>query len=140
VERITPQERRMKIRAIDHFVLVVLSMEATVEFYTRVLGVDAREMTPGRWALYFGSQKINLQQLHLNVDPQTRHPSRGAGDFCLLTDTPIAEVVSALQKHGVKIINGPVQRSGATGPILSVYFYDPDENLVEVSNVIADAR
>ena len=129
----------MKIRAIDHFVLVVLSMEATVEFYTRVLGVHAREMAPGRWALYFGNQKINLQQLHLNVDPQTRHPSRGAGDFCLLTDTPIAEVVSVLHEHGAKIINGPVQRSGATGPILSVYFYDPDENLVEVSNVIADA-
>jgi catechol 2,3-dioxygenase-like lactoylglutathione lyase family enzyme len=130
----------MKIRAIDHFVLVVLSMEATVEFYKRVLGVEAHEMAPGRWALYFGNQKINLQQLHLNVDPQTRHPSRGAGDFCLLTDTPIAEVVSTLHEHGVKIINGPVQRSGATGPILSVYFYDPDENLVEVSNAITDAR
>ena len=130
----------MKIRSIDHFVLVVLSMEVTVEFYTRVLGVETREIAPGRWALFFGSQKINLQQLHLNVDKQTLHPSRGAGDFCLLTETPIAEVVSQLQQQGVKIINGPVQRSGATGPILSVYFHDPDENLVEVSNVMADAH
>jgi catechol 2,3-dioxygenase-like lactoylglutathione lyase family enzyme len=130
----------MKIRAIDHFVLVVLSMEATVEFYTRVLGLDAREISPARWALFFGTQKINLQQLHLNVDKQTLHPSRGSGDFCLLTDTPIADVVSQLQRHGVKIINGPAQRSGATGPIMSVYFHDPDENLVEVSNVISDSR
>jgi catechol 2,3-dioxygenase-like lactoylglutathione lyase family enzyme len=124
----------MHIRAIDHFVLVVLNIEATVAFYERVLGVDAREFSPGRWALHFGSQKINLQQLHHSVDPQTRHPTRGAGDFCLLTDVPIAEVVQHLEQQGVSIINGPVERTGAAGPILSVYFYDPDENLVEVSN------
>jgi catechol 2,3-dioxygenase-like lactoylglutathione lyase family enzyme len=126
----------MRIRAIDHFVLVVLSIETTVEFYTRVLGLDARETAAGRWALHFGNQKINLQQLHLSVDRQTLHPNRGAGDFCLLTDTPIAEVVGHLEQQGVKIIAGPVQRAGATGSILSVYFYDPDENLVEVSNLI----
>jgi catechol 2,3-dioxygenase-like lactoylglutathione lyase family enzyme len=127
----------MQIRAIDHFVLVVLSIEATVAFYRRVLGVDAREISPGRWALHFGDQKINLQQLHASVDPQTRHPSRGAGDFCLLTDTPIAEVVTHLAEQLVPIIEGPVRRAGARGPILSVYFYDPDENLVEVSNQLA---
>ena len=126
----------MRIRAIDHFVLVVLSIETTVEFYTRVLGLEAREIAPGRWALHFGNQKINLQQLHLSVDKQTLHPNRGAGDFCLLTDTPIAEVVSHLEQQGVKIIAGPGQRTGATGPILSVYFHDPDENLVEVSNLV----
>jgi catechol 2,3-dioxygenase-like lactoylglutathione lyase family enzyme len=126
----------MQIRAIDHFVLVVLSIERTVDFYRRVLGLEAREIAPGRWALHFGHQKINLQQLHASVDPQTRHPSRGAGDFCLLTDTPMAEVVQHLERQGVKIINGPIQRTGATGPILSVYFYDPDENLVEVSNPV----
>jgi catechol 2,3-dioxygenase-like lactoylglutathione lyase family enzyme len=126
----------MRIRAIDHFVLVVLSIEATVEFYTRVLGLEARETAPGRRALHFGDQKINLQQLHLNVDKQTLHPNRGAGDFCLLTDTPIAEVVSHLEQQGVRIIAGPVERTGATGSILSVYFYDPDENLVEVANLI----
>lgn len=126
----------MRIRAIDHFVLVVLDIEATVKFYTRVLGLEAREIASGRWALFFGNQKINLQQLHVSVDAQTRHPSRGAGDFCLLTDTPMTEVVSHLVQQGVEIISGPVQRAGATGPILSVYFYDPDENLVEVSNLI----
>jgi catechol 2,3-dioxygenase-like lactoylglutathione lyase family enzyme len=126
----------MLIRAIDHFVLVVLNMETTIEFYTRVLGLEARETSPGRWALHFGDQKINLQQLHLNLDPKTLHPNRGAGDFCLLTDTPIAEVISHLEQQSVKIVSGPGQRTGATGPILSVYFYDPDENLVEVSNLI----
>jgi catechol 2,3-dioxygenase-like lactoylglutathione lyase family enzyme len=126
----------MRIRAIDHFVLVVLNMQTTIEFYTRVLGLDARETSPGRWALHFGDQKINLQQLHLNLDSKTLHPNRGAGDFCLLTDTPIAEVVSHLEQQGVKIVSGPGQRTGATGPILSVYFYDPDENLVEVSNLL----
>lgn len=124
----------MEIRAIDHFVLVVLSIEATIEFYTRVLGLEAREISPGRWALHFGNQKINLQQLHKSVDPQTLHPSRGAGDFCLLTDTPIQDVVDQLHRENVKIINGPIHRTGARGPILSVYFYDPDENLIEVSN------
>jgi catechol 2,3-dioxygenase-like lactoylglutathione lyase family enzyme len=126
----------MRIRAIDHFVLVVLSIETTIEFYTRVLGLEARETSSGRWALHFGNQKINLQQLHVSVDKQALHPNRGAGDFCLLTDTPIAEVVSHLEQQRVKIIAGPVQRTGATGSILSVYFYDPDENLVEVSNLI----
>lgn len=126
----------MRIRAIDHFVLVVLSIETTIEFYTRVLGLEARKTSAGRWALHFGNQKINLQQLHVSVDKQTLHPNRGAGDFCLLTDIPIVDVVSHLEQQGVKIIAGPVQRAGAMGSILSVYFYDPDENLVEVSNLI----
>ena len=126
----------MRIRAIDHFVLVVLNIEMTIEFYTRVLGLEARETSSGRWALHFGDQKINLQQLHLSVDNKTLHPNRGAGDFCLLTDTPIAEVVRHPEHQGVKIVAGPGQRTGAMGPILSVYFYDQDENLVEVSNLI----
>ena len=124
----------MNIRSIDHFVLVVLNIETTVKFYTRVLGLEAREIAPGRWALHFGNQKINLQQLHSSVDPQTLHPSRGAGDFCLLTDTPMDEVVSHLHRENVRIIDGPVQRTGACGALMSVYFYDPDENLVEISN------
>jgi catechol 2,3-dioxygenase-like lactoylglutathione lyase family enzyme len=124
----------LKIRSIDHLVLVVLNIETTVEFYTRVLGMEAREPAPGRRALHFGSQKINLQQLHASMDPNTRHPTRGAGDFCLLTDTPIDEVASHLGAQGVAIIEGPIRRTGATGPIQSVYFYDPDENLVEVSD------
>ena len=130
----------MKIRAIDHFVLVVLSIETTVEFYTRVLGLRAHEISPGRWALHFGTQKINLQQLHRSVDEQTLHPCRGAGDFCLLTDTPIQDVIDHLRREKVQLINGPIERTGACGPIMSVYFYDPDETLVEVSNQLPDAR
>ncbi len=127
----------MRIDSIDHFVLTVLDIDTTVAFYRRVLGMEAEEMASGRWALRIGRQKINLQQLHLSVDPNTRHPTRGAGDFCLLTDVPIDAVVAHLQREKIPIVAGPVQRTGAAGPILSVYFYDPDENLVEVSNQIA---
>lgn len=126
----------MRIEAIDHLVLVVLDIERTVAFYTRLLGMEARETVPGRWALHFGAQKINLQQLHRSVDPNTRHPSRGAGDFCLLTRTPIAQVVLELEAAGVPLVEGPIRRAGAAGPILSVYLYDPDENLVEIANPI----
>ncbi len=124
----------MKVRSIDHFVLVVRDAEQTCSFYGRVLGMVSRQMPSGRWALHFGDQKINLQQVGLSVDPLARRPTPGAADFCLLTDVPIADVVRHLEGCGVEIFDGPVERMGATGPILSVYFYDPDDNMVEISN------
>lgn len=128
----------MRIASIDHFVLVVLSLARTADFYARVLGMEAREFAPGRVALHFGDQKINLQELHRSVDPNTRHPSRGAGDFCLLTETPMPQVLARLAAEGVVPLGPPAPRDGATGPILSVYFHDPDENLVEVANRMPD--
>lgn len=122
------------IDAIDHLVLTVLDVEASLVFYARVLGMTPKRVGEGRGALHFGSQKINLQQLHKGVDPNTRHPTRGAGDFCLLTRTPIETVLAHLAAQGVAIVEGPIERTGAQGPIRSVYFYDPDENLVEVAN------
>ncbi|NBJ10272.1 VOC family protein [Microvirga arsenatis] len=124
----------MKVRSIDHFVLVVRDAEQTCSFYSRVLGMVPRQMPSGRWALHFGDQKINLQQVGLSVDPLARRPTPGAADFCLLTDVPIADVVRHLEGCGVEIFDGPVERMGAAGPILSVYFYDPDDNMVEISN------
>ncbi|MCB8819788.1 VOC family protein [Microvirga rosea] len=124
----------MQVKGIDHFVLVVKNIDTTCAFYSRVLGMTAHEMHPGRWALHFGSQKINLQQVGLSVDPFNRHPTPGAADFCLLTDLPMETVMAHLRACGIAIIDGPVRRTGATGPLLSVYFYDPDDNLVEVSN------
>jgi catechol 2,3-dioxygenase-like lactoylglutathione lyase family enzyme len=125
------------VNGIDHFVLVVRDMARTCDFYGRVLGMRAEEMRPGRWCLHFGIQKINLQQVDLSVDPMARHPTPGAADFCLLTDVPLDEVARHLAACGVAIADGPVRRTGATGPLLSVYFYDPDDNLVEVSNLVS---
>lgn len=122
------------IDSIDHLVLTVLDVEASLAFYVRALGMEPQRVGEGRGALHFGSQKINLQQLHKSVDPNTRHPTRGAGDFCLLTRTPIETVMAHLAVEGVAIVEGPIQRTGARGPIRSIYFYDPDENLVEVAN------
>ena len=127
----------MRIAAIDHFVLVVRDVPRTCDFYSRVLGMEAREMESGRFALHFGRQKINLQQVGLSVDPLARHPTPGAGDFCLLTEVPLDEVEAHLEQEGVAIFEGPVRREGASGTLLSVYFYDPDDNMVEVSNLLA---
>lgn len=126
----------MHVRSIDHFVLVVKDTARTCSFYSRTLGMKAEQMSSGRWALHFGQQKINLQQVGLDVDPLARRPTPGAADFCLLTDVPISEVVTHLEGCGVEIFDGPVERVGAQGPLLSVYFYDPDDNMVEVSNLI----
>jgi catechol 2,3-dioxygenase-like lactoylglutathione lyase family enzyme len=126
----------MHVRSIDHFVLVVKDAARTCSFYSRALGMKAEQMPNGRWALLFGEQKINLQQMGLDVDPLARRPTPGAADFCLLTDVPIDEVVAHLSNCGVEIFDGLVRRTGARGPILSVYFYDPDDNMVEVSNLI----
>jgi catechol 2,3-dioxygenase-like lactoylglutathione lyase family enzyme len=127
----------VRIAAIDHFVLVVKDVPRTCDFYGRVLGMEAREMESGRFALHFGRQKINLQQVGSSVDPLARHPTPGAADFCLLTEVPLDEVVAHLAQEGVAIFDGPVRREGASGTLLSVYFYDPDDNMVEVSNLLA---
>ncbi|MET0427291.1 MAG: VOC family protein [Microvirga sp.] len=126
----------MRIASIDHFVLVVKDVPATCAFYGRVLGMEVREMGSGRFALHFGRQKINLQQVGLSVDPLARHPTPGAADFCLLTEVPLDAVMAHLAREGVAIFDGPVRREGASGTLLSVYFYDPDDNMVEVSNLL----
>ncbi len=126
----------MYVRSIDHFVLVVKDAARTCSFYSRVLGMVPEKMSNGRWALHFGQQKINLQEVGLNVDPLARRPTPGAADFCLLTDLPIDDVMAHLKECGVEIFDGPARRIGATGPLLSVYFYDPDDNMVEVSNLM----
>ncbi len=126
----------MRITSLDHLVLVVRSIERTVEFYSSVLGLRAEEMRPGRWALRFGTQKLNLQEAGVSVDPLAKHPTPGSADFCLLTDVPMEDVVAHLRRHAVPVVDGPVRRTGAAGPLLSVYFYDPDDNLVEVSNAV----
>ena len=119
------------ITAIDHIVLTVRDIEASVAFYERVLGLEAVTFAGGRRALQVGQQKINLQTL----GQEPRNKARvGSGDVCLLTDLAPDAVVTRLESEGVTIAEGPVQKTGAIGPITSVYFTDPDGNLIEVSS------
>ena len=121
------------IEGVDHFVLTVRSLQASCDFYERVLGMR-RLVEPGRpTALRFGTQKINLHEVGRTFEPKALSPTPGSGDFCLVTLRPIEEVVRRLADCGVALELGPVQRTGARGPMTSVYFRDPDQNLVEVS-------
>ena len=121
------------IASIDHFVLTVRSLEATCVFYERVLGLR-RVDDPGRpTALAFGSQKINLHEVGHTFEPKAASPTSGAGDFCLIAERPLSEVIAQLNMMAVPVELGPVERVGARGPMTSVYFRDPDGNLVEVS-------
>lgn len=119
------------ILAIDHIVLTVRDIDQAVAFYSRVLGLKAVTFAGGRRALQVGSQKINLQTL----GQETRNfAGIGSGDVCLLTDLSPDEVTARLSAEGVVIVEGPVQKTGAQGPITSVYFNDPDGNLIEISS------
>jgi catechol 2,3-dioxygenase-like lactoylglutathione lyase family enzyme len=124
----------MKTDSLDHLVLTVEDIEVAAAFYSSVLGMDIITFGGGRTALSFGVQKINLHQHGKEYEPKAQRPTPGSADLCFITSIPIAEVVSHLASCNVAVIEGPVQRTGATGPILSVYFRDPDMNLIEVSN------
>lgn len=123
----------MKIDRVDHFVLTVASIDVTCEFYARVLGMEVTEFAGGRKAISFGVQKINLHQKGKEFEPKARTPQPGSGDFCLISAIPIKDVVTHLEALGVEIEEGIVPRTGATGSIQSVYFRDPDGNLIEIS-------
>lgn len=124
----------MKIDCIDHLVLTVKDIDVTASFYSNVLGMDIVTFGGGRKALTFGTQKINLHQHKKEFEPKAQQPTPGSGDLCFITSVPLPEVVNHLSSCSVVVIEGPVQRTGATGLILSVYFRDPDMNLIEVSN------
>lgn len=124
----------MELDAIDHVVLTVRDIPDSVAFYTRVLGMREVIFGDDRRALAFGRNKLNLHQAGREFEPKAAHPAPGAIDLCLLVRTPIAEIVRQLAAQGVAIESGPVERTGAQGPILSVYVRDPDGNLIELSN------
>ena len=124
------------IDRIDHVVLTVGDVERTVSFYERVLGMTTRR-DPGRpVSVHFGNQKINLHQVGRTFDPKARAPTAGSGDLCLITSAAMDDVARHLENQNVEIEVGPVERTGAAGPILSVYFRDPDQNLIEVSRYL----
>jgi catechol 2,3-dioxygenase-like lactoylglutathione lyase family enzyme len=123
----------MRVTSLDHLVLTVHSIEATCAFYARVLGMEVVTFGPARKALAFGSQKINLHERGKEFEPKAGRPTPGSADLCFLTDIPLAEVVAHLDSLRVPILEGPAARTGAAGPLRSVYFRDPDSNLIEVS-------
>jgi catechol 2,3-dioxygenase-like lactoylglutathione lyase family enzyme len=126
----------MHVDSIDHFVLTVASIERSCAFYERVLGMVTVSFGQGRKALAFGSQKINLHLAGHEFIPRAQHPVPGAADFCLLTSIPLDDCIAHVRAQGVHILEGPVDKTGATGKLRSFYFRDPDENLVEVSNLV----
>lgn len=126
-----------RVRGLDHLVLTVADINATVRFYEDVLGMQAVQFTPVdgsvRWALRFGDQKINLHQAGREFAPAADRPTPGSADLCFLSQTPLDAWLAHLDALDVPVLEGPVPRSGATGPILSVYLRDPDGNLIEIS-------
>jgi len=127
----------MKTDSIDHLVLTVKDIDVSIAFYTTVMGMEAVSFGDGRQALSFGSMKLNLHQQGSEFEPKAQHPAPGSADLCFITSVPVQEVISHLSVCDVPILEGPVQRTGAMGPILSVYFRDPDMNLIELSNYVS---
>ena len=124
----------MNISRLDHLVLTVKDVNASCRFYSQVLGMKVVNFGVGRKALVFGLQKINLHQAGQEFEPKAHRPTPGSGDLCFITDTPLRDVMQHLHSCGVAVLEGPVERTGAVGAITSVYFRDPDFNLIEVSN------
>ncbi|QRP48807.1 VOC family protein [Amycolatopsis sp. FDAARGOS 1241] len=127
----------MRIDRLDHLVLTVADVGAAVEFYTRVPGMAEVTFKGGRTAPAFGRSKITLHEAGHEFEPKALHPTPGSADLCFITEDPLDDVVAQLRAAGVAVEEGPVERTGATGPILSGYFRDPDRNLIEVSNSLA---
>jgi len=126
----------MRLDRLDHFVLTVRDLDATCDFYARVLGMTVIRFGEAnqRRALQFGQQKINLHQAGREFEPKAAQPVPGAADVCFITTQPLSAVINHLRAENVTILEGPVQRTGALGPIESVYLRDPDGNLIEIAN------
>ncbi len=125
----------MEILRLDHIVLCVADVARTIEFYSSLLGMQPREERPGKWSLHFGPNKISLQDA-VSAPSIARDTVPGSGNFCLLTSESVERFAGELRAKGVEILAGPGEREGATGKLLSIYFRDPDGNLVEVSNLL----
>ena len=120
--------------SLDHMVVNISDMDRSCDFYARVLGAEIVEFGAGRKAVQIGNQKLNLHDTGARAAPIAQNPCVGGADLCILTETPISDVVQHLETLAVSIIDGPVERTGATGPIWSIYIRDPDGNLIEISN------
>jgi catechol 2,3-dioxygenase-like lactoylglutathione lyase family enzyme len=121
---------------LDHLVLTTIDVDACIDFYTRVLGMRLETFAGGRQALRFGHQKINLHRRGHEYEPKAHLPVPGALDLCFIADRPLAQVIERLHAEHWPIIEGPVERTGATRKLRSVYLRDPDLNLIEISEFI----
>ncbi len=124
----------MNITQLDHLVLTVKDIDITCRFYADHLGMRLITFGDNRKALRFGNQKINLHQHGQEFEPKAATPTPGSADLCFLSETPLEDIIRGLQQAGIDILAGPVTRTGATGPIQSIYIRDPDDNLLEISN------
>lgn len=123
----------MKITGFDHLVLSCHDVAGMVAFYRDVLGQSVAQERPGKWAIWVGPHKISLQDEAAKPELAVA-TLPGTGNFCVLAETPVSEVARVLREHGVEVLVGPAEKTGANGPILSVYFRDPEGNLVEIAN------
>jgi len=126
----------MEMSKLDHLVLTVKDIEKTTSFYVSVMGMKKEVFGQGRVALKYGNQKINLHEFGNEFEPKAKKPTPGSADLCFITKTPLNEAMTQVTSCGVEIIEGPVERTGAKGPIRSFYFRDPDHNLIEVANEV----
>ena len=124
----------MKVIELDHLVLTVGNIQQTVRFYETTLGMESIMYEDGRIALVFGNKKINLHQAGKKKESKAGYPSPGSADLCFIVDTPVDSTIRYLEKMRIPIIQGPVSRRGAAGPIQSIYIRDPDLNLIELSS------
>jgi len=126
----------MDIQSLDHLVLTVKDIKASIAFYRDVLGMQHITFGDNRHALKFGSQKINLHQADNILQPTANSPTSGSADLCFIVKTPLENIMQKLDKHHITIIEGPVERTGASNKIISIYIRDPDLNLIELSNIL----
>ncbi|EMA4782692.1 VOC family protein [Providencia alcalifaciens] len=124
------------INRLDHLVLTTTHLDACLDFYQRVLKMSVMTFGEQRYALQFGQQKINIHQYGKEFEPKAHLPVPGALDLCFISDIPLEQVQAHIEQQGVKIVEGPVKRTGAMGPIMSIYLRDPDLNLIEISQYI----
>jgi len=126
----------MQISHLDHLVLTVRDIQQSIDFYTQVLGMQLVEFANNRKALKFSNQKINLHQAGNELKPHADNPAAGSADLCFIVKTPVIEIINELKQHHIPIETGPVERNGATKPLISIYIRDPDNNLIELSNAV----
>lgn len=130
-----PSDSGVAVEAIDHVVFIVDDIEETASFYTTILGMERRDRSE-LTELHFGTQKIHLHPTDSGYELEASNDKPGTNDVCFLTDTPLRTLISHLERHDIDVEEGPVERQGATSELLSVYFRDPDGNLIEVSRPI----